>query len=138
MSKPKRRLDIQRIRQERKLTQKELSAKTGYPQGFVSKMERGACSVPEAFIYKVREALGMDDIDAYVSYEEPAKEAPAVPAPEPPPKNDSDDKTTIRLLLKLNAQREEYVEKLEKEIEALQQELLTLKSSDCKHDCMQR
>ena len=65
MSKLTRKLDIQRIRRENKITQKELARLTDYPQGFISKMESGKVSTPDAFIEKVKkaESLGIPILD---------------------------------------------------------------------------
>ena len=63
MAKLVRRLNIQRIRSEKKITQKELAEKTGFPQGYISKMERGIVSTSEMFINKVKEVFAIENID---------------------------------------------------------------------------
>lgn len=124
MSKLTRRLDIQRIRAERKITQKELSRLTGYPQGFISKMECGKVSTPESFIDKVKEVLEIECIEQYVTFEPAAAvEEPSVPAP---PK-ELTDKMMIERLFTLLEKREARIERLEQEIDLLRLELAKYK-----------
>ena len=60
-------LDLQRIRSEKNISQVKVAELTGYPQGFVSVIERGKASAPEAFIEKVASVLGVENITDYVS-----------------------------------------------------------------------
>lgn len=62
----KKHLDIKRIRSEHHLTQSALSKLTGYPQGFISQMENMRDATPDAFIDKVKEVLGISNIEDYV------------------------------------------------------------------------
>ena len=131
MSKPKRRLDIQKIRSEKKLTQKELSRITGYPQGFISKMERGKAATPQSFIDKIRDFFEIANIDAYVSIVEPLiKETPTEPEAKKPRRNDEagmSDKQMIQRLFKLLEKREARIEKLERELDQLHHELSAIR-----------
>ena len=65
------RLDINRIRKERQLTQKQLAQLTSYPQGFISQIENGKAKCPLAFIEKVRDIFGITDIENYIIDEQP-------------------------------------------------------------------
>lgn len=123
MSKLTRRLDIQKIRAERKMTQKELSRLTGYPQGFISKMESGKVSTPEPFIEKVKEVLNIKDIDQYVSFDPVAAEE----AVEPSNTLEMTDKMMIQRLFNLLEKREARIEKLERENDELRRENEKLK-----------
>ena len=58
-----RRLDLQQIRVRNNITQKRLSELSGYPQSFISQIERGKVSVPMSFIEKVSDILKIKDIN---------------------------------------------------------------------------
>ena len=58
--------DLQRIRKEKKVTQRELAEMTSYPQGFISEIENGKASAPEAFINKVAEIFNIAEIKGYI------------------------------------------------------------------------
>lgn len=58
--------DLQRIRKEKKVTQRELAEMTSYPQGFISEIENGKASAPEAFINKVAEIFNIAEIKSYI------------------------------------------------------------------------
>ncbi len=127
MAKLMRKLDIQKLRSEKKITQKELSLMTGYPQAFVSKMERGKVSVPESFIAKVKEVLSISDIDAYVTFEEQAANNTTEDIAAAP--QEMTDKMMIQRLFELLEKREARIEKLENENDELRRELSALKSN---------
>ena len=135
MSKPKRRLDIQKIRSEKKLTQKELSRITGYPQGFISKMERGKAATPQSFIDKIRDLFEITDIDKYVSLTMSLQEeAPSDPEAKPEvkkPRRSEDagmsDKQMIQRLFKMLEKREARIDKLERELDQLHHELSAIR-----------
>lgn len=110
-----RRLDLQKIRGELGLTQVRVAEMTGYPQGFVSQVERGKVSCPEGFIEKLQEVYGLPNISEYVFEEEENKEPEAVPEV-------SEEKSTIKRLFDLVERREARIEKLEAEIEQLRAE----------------
>lgn len=122
MAKLTRRLDIQKIRAERKMTQKELSRLTDFPQGFISKMECGKVSTPESFIEKVKEVLKIDNIDRYVTFEPTTAEETVEPV-----KTEITDKMMIERLFNLLEKREARIEKLEYENDELRRELADLK-----------
>ena len=61
--------DLQRIRKEKNVTQRELAEMTSYPQGFISEIENGKASAPEAFINKVAEIFNIADIKGYIKEE---------------------------------------------------------------------
>jgi len=123
-----RRLDIQTIRRKHKLTQKQLSALTGFPQGFISKMECGKVSTPQAFITKVSEVLKIKDIDCFVSYDDTSKSVLETPDSKEllgtQLKDEPTDKMTIQLLFKMLEKREARIEKLEQENDALRSKLM--------------
>ena len=131
-------LDLQRIRAEKKVSQVKVAELTGYPQGFVSVIERGKASAPEAFIEKVASALGVDNIEDYVSEaanpslkkkmaerDDTAKEKPAVPMTDEAAV--SPEQAIVSNFLELLKKKEEKIEKLEAENDALRQELETYK-----------
>ena len=130
MSKLSRRLDIQRIRAEKKLTQKELSSMTGYPQGFISKMERGRVSTPESFIEKVRDVLEIADIENYISYIKPStSDIPEAPEERMPRNSDigMSDKQMIKRLFDLLEKRDARIDRLERENDQLHREIAILR-----------
>ena len=144
-----RQFDLQRIRTEHNLTQKKVAELTGYPQGFVSVIERGKASAPEAFIEKVREIFGIEEISSYV------KEVANITIKKPKKSQDdtniskdrsiqqkaeidpnltvSPEQSIVTKFLELLSQKERKIEKLEAEIEALRNEVLTLKQVTSKY-----
>ena len=60
-----KRIDLLRIRKEYKLTQVKLAELTKYPQGFISQIENGRVDSPAAFLIRLKEALGIDDLEPY-------------------------------------------------------------------------
>lgn len=68
------RLDINRIRKERQLTQKQLAQLTSYPQGFISQIENGKAKCPLAFIEKVRDVFSITDIENYIIEPQPGQD----------------------------------------------------------------
>ncbi len=137
-----RRLDLQRIRQEQKVTQLQLSELTGYPQSFISQIERGKVSVPMSFIKKLGEEFHIDNMDDYVTYidiTKPNKSAgvselvqapvqdqkPEVEVQQEP--STSTEKATIDRLVELLERSEQRNEKLEKEVASLRAEIEALK-----------
>lgn len=137
-----RRLDLQEIRVKHKITQQKIAAETGYPQSFISQIERGKVSVPLAFIEKLREVFNIEDVDDYVTYIEvnkvPVDVAEQIDS-EPPKAVEVEsrdavqetpptaDQLTISRLVELLDKSERRNEKLEAEIERLKAELSTLK-----------
>ena len=143
-----RQFDLQRIRIEHNLTQKKVAELTGYPQGFVSVIERGKASAPEAFIEKVRELFGIEDISTYIkevanitikkgkkSQEKTdiSTDRPMQPTAEIDPNlTVSPEQSIVTKFLELLSQKERKIEKLEAEIEALRNEVSTLKEGTSK------
>ena len=68
------RLDINRIRKEHQLTQKQLAQLTSYPQGFISQIENGKAKCPLAFIEKVRDVFSITDIENYIIEPQPGQD----------------------------------------------------------------
>ena len=134
MAKLVRRLNIQRIRSEKKITQKELAEKTGFPQGYISKMERGIVSTSEMFINKVKEVFAIENIDDYVSFKEQDTEVAdnEQEFPIEPPvmlnRHGMNDKMMIERLFNMIDRRDARIEKLESEIERLRKEVEKYKS----------
>ena len=60
-----KRIDLLRIRKEYKLTQVKLAELPKYPQGFISQIENGRVDSPAAFLIRLKEALGIDDLEPY-------------------------------------------------------------------------
>lgn len=139
-----RRLDLQRIRREQNVTQLRISEITGYPQSFISQIERGKVSVPMSLINKLSEEFHINNIDDYVTYidiTKPNKSAAAaateteqvqVEGQKPVTKVESEptpskEKATIDRLVELLERSEQRNEKLEAENERLKAELDSLK-----------
>ena len=121
--------DLQRIRKEQKITQLVLSQMIGYPQSFISKIERGTASAPVALIKKVQEVFGIENIEPYVKddlqiKEEAMRNALGIEAPpEPMAKKDREAK-----LFEMLERRDARIEKLEAENDRLRQELDELRA----------
>ena len=143
-----RQFDLQRIRIEHNLTQKKVAELTGYPQGFVSVIERGKASAPEAFIEKVRELFGIEDISSYIkevanitikktkqsqaSTDISADRAVQKVAEISPNVAVSPEQSIVTRFLELLTQKEAKIARLEAEIERLRNENFTLKLNACK------
>lgn len=143
-----RQLDLQRIRIEHNLTQKKVAELTGYPQGFVSEIERGKASAPMPFIEKVGELFGIEDISTYIkevanitikkkkksqSSTDISTDRPMQPTAEIDPNlTVSPEQSIVTKFLELLSQKERKIEKLEAEIEALRNEVMTLKEGTSK------
>ena len=141
-----RRFDLQRIRIEKNLTQKRVSELTGYPQGFISEIERGLSSAPTGFINKVRDVFGIDNIEDYISevanivIREQKKSKSkkkstdistevgiASAADVEPATSAMLEQSNVSRFLDLLAKKERKIEKLEQQIERLQAEINLLK-----------
>lgn len=139
-------LDLQRIRSEKNISQLKVAELTGYPQSFVSVIERGKASAPEAFIEKVASVLGVENIEDYVSEvanpnlkKKMAKRAKATEEKQPVPTDGvgmasmvSPEQTIVSDFLELLKKKEEKIEILEAEIEELKQELAVYRQATCK------
>lgn len=132
-------LDLKRIRKEQKLTQVKLSEITGYPQGFISQMENGNESIPNAFITILADKLHIANIDEY--FVDKDKELV---------KNDTEEETRkitnlsirknakwqndssysiIQRLLTMIERKEEKIDNLEAEIREMRAKIIELKTS---------
>ena len=120
-----RQLDLQKIRGEQKVTQLRLAELTGYPQGFISQIERGKSPAPEAFVRKVQEVLGIDDLEPYLIPDEIdlAKEQQIAELEEA--KNE--ERQIVQRLLTMLENRDARIMKLEAENDRLKVELETLR-----------
>lgn len=116
-----RQLDLQKIRGEQKVTQLRLAELTGYPQGFISQIERGKSPAPDAFVRKVQEVFGIDDLEPYLIPDEIdlAKEQHIAELEE----RKDEDRQIIKRLLTMLEKRDARITKLEDEIERLRNEL---------------
>ena len=133
-------LDLQRIRSEKNISQVKVAELTGYPQGFVSVIERGKASAPQAFIDKVALVLGVDNIEDYVSEvanpnlkKKMAKRAEKTEENPPAPVDEVGkvsaaltEQTIVSDFLELLKKKEEKIESLEAEINELKQEVARL------------
>ena len=121
-----RQLDLQKIRGEQKLTQLRLAELTGYPQGFISQIERGKSPAPEAFVRKVQEVLGIDDLEPYLIPDEIdlAKEQQIAELEEA--KNE--ERQIVQRLLTMLENRDARIMKLEAENDILRAENDKLRS----------
>ena len=71
--------DLKRFREERKISQREISQKTGVAQSFISQIESGKDPMPDALVSKLKEIYHIDDISDYIK-EKPktASESPTL------------------------------------------------------------
>ena len=120
-----RQLDLQKIRGEQKVTQLRLAELTGYPQGFISQIERGKSPAPEAFVRKVQEVFGIVDLEPYLIPDEIdlAKEQQIAELEEA--KNE--ERQIVQRLLTMLENRDARIMKLEAENDRLKVELETLR-----------
>ena len=129
--------DLQLIRAEKNLSQLKVAEMTGYPQSFISVIERGKASAPQEFIDKVASVFGIENIDAYVKEvanpnlkKKIAKRAQAEKKLEAAAGSEASvatDQAIVANFLELLKKKEEKIEKLEAENEQLRQELAALK-----------
>ena len=138
-----RRFDLQRFRAEQKITQQKLSELTGFPQSFISQIERGKVSCPMSFIETLGKLFNKGDMDTYVEYidiskpQQPDehranrsnKNNPATVAEQTPTAQPTVEQQTINRLVELLNRSERRNEKLEAEVERLSAELATLKGT---------
>lgn len=134
-------LDLQRIRLEKNISQVKLAELTNYPQSFISVIERGKASAPQELIDKVVSLFGIENIDDYISEvanpnlkKKVAKrtkrdgKSAAAADENGMAAADSTEKAIVSNFLELLKKKEEKIEKLEAENEALKQEIARLKS----------
>ena len=116
-----RQLDLQKIRGEQKVTQLRLAELTGYPQGFISQIERGKAPAPDAFIKKLQDVLGIDDLEPYLIPDEIdlAKEQQIAELEG----SRNEDREMMKRLLSMLESREARIVKLEEQIDRLNEKL---------------
>lgn len=112
-----KKIDIQAFRVDNKMTQQQLAKRTGYPQGYISKMERGIVPTPVAFVGRLIEEFGENALAHYTEDVPDKKKEPA--------RNHKEgaDQLTIRRLLDIIEKRDARIEKLEAEIDMLRAQL---------------
>ena len=114
-----RKLDLRKLRQTHNVTQQRLAELTDYPQSFISQMECGRVSVPDQFMKKLEEVLGIKDFEPFLVSE--IQELPESVAEEI-----SEDKKTIARLLSMIERRDEQISQLVSENTRLTQELFNI------------
>lgn len=125
------RLDLKRIRRERKLTQVKLSEMTGYPQGFISQMENGNEAIPKSFITILADKLQIANIDQYFVDDDKDAEARKVLnsciGRNARWQNGSSD-STIQRLLTMVERKEEKIDDLEAEMREMRAKIRELEA----------
>lgn len=114
-----RKLDLRKIRNEHNVTQLRLAELTDYPQSFISQMEHGKVAVPDAFLKKLEDVLGITDFEPYLVGE-------LTDSPEQVSDDISEDKKTIARLLDIIERRDEQIKHLTSENSRLMQELFNI------------
>lgn len=133
-------LDLQRIRLEKNISQVKLAELTDYPQSFISVIERGKASAPQELIDKVVSLFGIENIDDYISevanpnLKKKVAKRTKRDGKSTEPTDDIDlaataspEQAIVSNFLELLKKKEEKIEKLEAENEALKQEIARLK-----------
>lgn len=109
-------LDLRRIRKDFGLTQRGLSQLTGYPQSYLSYVERGRADASKTFRERLTAALKIKDLDKYIIKEEPPQQT----VQQPPQQPEADlSIVTINKLLNMIEDRDRRIKELEDEIKAL-------------------
>lgn len=109
------RLDLFKIRRKHKLTQQQLSNLIGYPQGYISRIERGKSDASKMFIARVQEALNIEDIGKYLVKDEPEIEQQS----QEPASPSELHMMTINKLLTMLEDKEKRIKELEAELHEL-------------------
>ncbi len=112
-----RNLDLQRIRKQYRVTQQRLAELTSYPQSFISQIENGRVGAPDAFVVKLKEALGIADVDQY--FIPSADDRAANTANSSLEGRLIDQQATINRLLDMIERRDERIRELENEMKRL-------------------
>jgi len=102
------RLDLHKIRKDFGLTQKSLSKLTGYPQSYISYVERGRADASKAFLQKLEDTLHLADINTYIIKEETQQGAGQ--------QSDGLNLITINKLLNMLEDRDRRIKELESEV----------------------
>ncbi len=130
-------LDLQRIRLEKKITQVKLAELTNYPQSFISVIERGKAAAPQELIDKVASIFGIENIEDYISEvanpnlkkkvaKRTKRDGKSAAAADDAV---STEQAIVSNFLELLKKKEERIEKLEAENEALRKELAAYKEA---------
>ena len=117
-----RKLDLKKLRQAHNVTQQRLAEITDYPQSFISQMECGKVNVPDQFMKKLEEVLGIKDFEPYLVGDKQM-------LPETMAEEISEDKKTIARLLSMIERRDEQISQLVSENTRLTQELFNIYNS---------
>ena len=121
-----RQLDLQKIRGEQKVTQLRLAELTGYPQGFISQIERGKSPAPDAFVKKVQEVFGISDLETYLIPDEIDLQKEQHIAELEEAKNE--ERQIVQRLLTMLENRDARIMKLEAENDALRAQISALQA----------
>lgn len=113
-----RKLDLRKLRQAHNVTQQRLAELTDYPQSFISQMECGRVNVPDQFLKKLEEVLGIKDFEPFLVDD--------VHIPESVTEEIAEDKKTIARLLDMIERRDEQISHLVMENTRLTQELFNI------------
>ena len=113
-----RKLDLRKLRQAHNVTQQRLAELTDYPQRFISQMECGRVNVPDQFLKKLEEVLGIKDFEPFLVDD--------VHIPESVTEEIAEDKRTIARLLDMIERRDEQISHLVMENTRLTQELFNI------------
>ncbi len=119
-----RTLDLQRIRKEFKVTQLRLAELTGYPQGFLSRVENKKAPAPVELINKIANVLEISDIDEYIVPDEDEVRRAAVVEQKQKIEQDRIDR-----LLSIIEHRDRRIEKLEAEVDRLRKIIDNMKKT---------
>lgn len=118
-----RKLDLRKLRNDHNVTQIRLAELTSYPQSFISQIETGKVSVPDSFMKKLEEVLGIKDFEPYLVGELP--ENPGALSEEV-----NEDKRTIARLLDIIERRDEQIKILTEENSRLTKELFNIYNNE--------
>ena len=122
-----RKLDLRKLRQAHNVTQQRLAEITDYPQSFISQMECGKAAVPDQFMKKLEEVLGIKDFEPYLIGDNQM-------LPETMAEEIAEDKKTIARLLSMIERRDEQISQLVSENTRLTQELFNIYNSRPQND----
>ena len=121
-----RKLDLRKLRQTHNVTQQRLAELTDYPQSFISQMECGRVNVPDQFLKKLEEILGIKDFEPFLVDD--------IQIPEAVSEEMAEDKKTIARLLDMLERRDEQISHLVMENSRLTQELFNIYNSRPKNE----
>ena len=117
-----KRIDLQRIRKEKKLTQIQMAQLLGYPQSYISMVENQRSAASEEFLMAIRQKLKIKDIEPY--YTEDNETQMLSKALDILERKLDDQQDNFNRLIDIIDKRDERIQALEKEISLLQAALL--------------